>query len=438
MELRIGDRYQLFHAIQSLDDGVLYAGKDLILQRDVMIYVFNKEAASNTEELHRLFGQASRYSHESFFHVLNAGAAEQYVYAVFASYTGQPLLESLHHTLTGKEILMKIFELGTSIQHAMEEQVMGYSVTAENIWLTGNNQLKVMNYWSAAEEGRHGASGLAMLLIQLCSRSTRLPQSMEWLQDVLHLSMADLTVTQKEMTLALLQRVFGGDHSLLNFMIGLRDILEMSGSNFTLNHFEPKHEDQDKKPQPYEDMDEYETDWEDEPDKKSASRLPVIAGVLCALVFFAVTLFIVFSLPSKSEPGSASSDPAISTPTPEPSGDTPSSESNPPSNVPTPTPPSTQQPESNVTPTPKPSDVPVEQGGAPLSVPNLIGLKQEEAERQLLAAGLHYDYFIVNTEEQKKGLVFKQEPEADVTVNKEDRVKFWVSRDNGGDEDDEE
>lgn len=448
MELRIGDRYQVFHAIQSLADGVLYAGKDLILHRDVMIYVFDKEAASNTEELHRLFGHASRYSHESFFHVLNAGAADNYVYAVFASYSGQPLVQSIHHTLTGKEILLKIFELGTGIQHAMEEQVRGYSVTAENIWLTSDNQLKIMNYWSAAEEGRHGASGLAVLLLQLCSRSTRLPQSMEWLQDVLHLSMADLTAKQQEMIIALVQRVFGGDHSLFNFMIGLRDILEVPGPSIIVDRIQPKVdrtetkvEHKEKKQAPYVDTTEFESEEDDQPDKPSSvSRWAVVAGVLSALVFFGVTLFIVFSMPSNSEPDPTPSESAVGTPVPEPSDDTETPDSTSPSNVATPTP--TPQPELNGSPTPSPtptpSNVPADQGNATVSMPNLVGLKLKEAERQVLDAGLHYDYIIENTEEQRKGIVFKQEPEAGVTLNKKDRIKFWVSRGNGGNEDEDE
>lgn len=231
MELLIGNRYQLTYAIQTLLDGVLYAGKELSLQRDVIIYIFNKEKDGNTEDLQRIIGQVSHLNNTSFCHVLNAGVIDGHVYVVFTAYSGKPLIQSIQHqSFTSREILSKIYELGLSMHTAMEDNLYGYSVTGENLWLTNDNQLKIINYWTQAETEQTSSMGLCLLMYQLHSQSCVIPKTLESVQYQLLRSFEDLTAKQQEALAALIRRVFRGDNSLLTFILGLRDILEVPDS----------------------------------------------------------------------------------------------------------------------------------------------------------------------------------------------------------------
>ncbi|MNI10465.1 PASTA domain protein [compost metagenome] len=62
-------------------------------------------------------------------------------------------------------------------------------------------------------------------------------------------------------------------------------------------------------------------------------------------------------------------------------------------------------------------------------MPNLVGLTQAEAERKSLASRLRYS-FVIETNEQSPGEVFKQEPEAGSKIKTGEEIKFWISKTN--------
>lgn len=62
------------------------------------------------------------------------------------------------------------------------------------------------------------------------------------------------------------------------------------------------------------------------------------------------------------------------------------------------------------------------------TAPNLVGLSLEEAEKQVLAAGLKYTFVKENAEGHEAGKVFKQEPAAGTEVKKGGRITFYIAR----------
>ncbi|TCZ75411.1 PASTA domain-containing protein [Paenibacillus albiflavus] len=483
MGLRIGDRYQLTYAIQSFADGVLYAGKELSLQRDVIIYIWNNKEEYGSEDLTRVFGQTSQFNNKNFFHVLNAGIIDGQVYVVFTSYSGKPLTQSIqHHTLGSKEILTMVYELASSMYHATEEQLYGYSVFAENIWLTNDNHLKVINYWTSVHEDQTNAIGLCLLMYQLCAKSSMIPKTYEAIEfEILH-ACKDLSSQQQDKLTTLIRRVFRGDNSLVSFVTSLREIIELKESVNPIgtmvpkdvpsrsehnSAFKPERRSEQMSPseqkQPatpkqaanyrsyrnqYLNENDQEEDfleqdqYDDKPKRGWVNKIKWIAGIIVALLIFVGTVILVLTLltssksDNKQEPVTG-----IIESTPAPTSTPPASDKESPAATAKPN----QKPAATPKPTPVASEKPstgnetgvVNPGGdnnantdgeqATIPVPDLSGLTLEEAQNKIKELRLYHEFALENSD-APVGTVFKQQPEAGELVAKGSRMKIWVSR----------
>ncbi|WP_068776008.1 Stk1 family PASTA domain-containing Ser/Thr kinase [Paenibacillus sp. FJAT-26967] len=440
MEQRIGERYVLFEPVHPLADGVMYAGKDLSLHRDVFLLMVEKTGDDFASDYLRVLGQAAQFSDERFFHILNAGVTDHHLYAVLTAQKGNPLLARLgRHQMRGNEVLAAIFELGKGMQEAMEEQISGYSVTAENMWLTEYNGLKVMNYWSPGKLVQRGSLGLCTLLYQICTHSRQAPSNFEQYQSNLIPSLDGLTSAQKEAFLALARRVFREEVSLSSFTFNLREIIALEKNetappkqvSYTAApivereastaredapsrenvpprrsapaapYAEPAREEaaavRTRSPQQRTPVKERAE--EDVPKNRIAlSRTIWVLGT-AAVLLLAIAGFMYLGLPDAPEQ-QADPNPAA-TPAPP---------------VPSPT--------VNTT-SPTPTATPTEAVAG--EVPNLVGLSQSEAEKLAVEAGMRYKFFL-EPNEQEKGKVFRQEPGPNTPAAKGDTITFWVSK----------
>ncbi|BFH68192.1 hypothetical protein J27TS7_30420 [Paenibacillus dendritiformis] len=535
MSTYIAERYQLNSVIFHLGGGMLYEAVDMSLQRDVFIYVVENTDSGRAEEYRNAFGNVSHFSNNRFFHMLNAGMSGQDFYVVFMAYSGMPLVKyAQRHALGSEKVLSMIYELGTSIQEALEEGVSRFPVTIDNVWVTADNQLIIMNYWTQAEEGEHGTTALYRLLYQLCTLHPHVPSQFDVVETRLYGALKDLNDVQRDLVLKLMRKVHTGDASLFTFMVGLREILEQPDAPMQVSRdvatpvftaAPPVQADPARRvfdePEPDEaeaDEDLAEEEDDDEYERKEAASFngsKMLLIVACVCVFFAVLGGAVIWANSLSkdnepvavtEPGqeagsdgaaeqpggsggnagngavvpdggdsgsvadpntSVSSDGSSSSNGGSSSSNTDSSSSagqgsqQPDTNTGTPTQPDTQQPgttEPGTIPgdpgttdpgTPPPgtgtpdtgtpadpanpgTETPPAEAGEPGEgegkVPSLIGLTLEEAEEQVKAAGLRWQYFKENSEEQPAGQIFKQEPEAGAPIKKGDRVTFYISR----------
>ncbi|TDL56106.1 PASTA domain-containing protein [Paenibacillus dendritiformis] len=308
MSTYIAERYQLNSVIFHLGGGILYEAVDMSLQRDVFIYVVENTDSGRAEEYRNAFGNVSHFSNNRFFHMLNAGMSGQDFYVVFMAYSGMPLVKyAQRHALSSEKVLSMIYELGTSIQEALEEGVSRFPVTIDNVWVTADNQLIIMNYWTQAEEGEHGTTALYRLLYQLCTLHPHVPSQFDVVETRLYGALKDLNDVQRDLVLKLMRKVHTGDASLFTFMVGLREILEQPDapmqvsrevatpvftapppledlpSRRNLDESEPDDAEADEELAEEEDDDEYERK---EAASFNGSKMLLI--VACVCVFFAV------------------------------------------------------------------------------------------------------------------------------------------------------
>ncbi|MFD3268628.1 PASTA domain-containing protein [Paenibacillus dendritiformis] len=308
MSTYIAERYQLNSVIFHLGGGILYEAVDMSLQRDVFIYVVENTDSGRAEEYRAAFGNVSHFSNNRFFHMLNAGMSGQDFYVVFMAYSGMPLVKyAQRHALSSDKVLSMIYELGTSIQEALEEGVSRFPVTIDNVWVTADNQLIIMNYWTQAEEGEHGTTALYRLLYQLCTLHPHVPSQFDVVETRLYGALKDLNSAQRDLVLKLMRKVHAGDASLFTFMVGLREIMEqpdvpMQASRdvatpvFTaappLEELPSRRPLADSEPDDVEaDEDLVEDEDDDEYERKEAASFngsKMLLIVACVCVFFAV------------------------------------------------------------------------------------------------------------------------------------------------------
>lgn len=308
MSTYIAERYQLNSVIFHLGGGILYEAVDMSLQRDVFIYVVENTDSGRAEEYRAAFGNVSHFSNNRFFHMLNAGMSGQDFYVVFMAYSGMPLVKyAQRHALSSDKVLSMIYELGTSIQEALEEGVSRFPVTIDNVWVTADNQLIIMNYWTQAEEGEHGTTALYRLLYQLCTLHPHVPSQFDVVETRLYGALKDLNSAQRDLVLKLMRKVHAGDASLFTFMVGLREIMEqpdvpMQASRdvatpvFTaappLEELPSRRPLADSEPDDVEaDEDLAEDEDDDEYERKEAASFngsKMLLIVACVCVFFAV------------------------------------------------------------------------------------------------------------------------------------------------------
>lgn len=524
MSAYIGERYQLCKVILHLADGILYEAIDLSLKRDVFIYLVENKGLNKAEQCKKAFGQISHFSNNRFFHMLNAGTSGSDFFVVFTSYNGMPLAKYIqHHALSATKTLSLVYEVGKAVQDALESNITNFSVSVDNLWITEDHQVLVMNYWSTAATERCGTLGLCYLLYQLSTLHLNVPQYYEMYEARLAGALKELSPGQKEALLSLVQSVYLGESSSFSFMLTLREIMDSPnipvktiGGIYTppvpkvdpelLSMAEEETEEEEAAP--------YEADG-----SENVGRKKMMLIIACAAVFICVLGGAVMWANSLSkandvavtdsvaesnnqsvtgnpatEPGTGSdasqNDSGTSTNVTEPPATDNSSsndnsdqeretekksddsdrrnqdrdrDSN--SNNSSVTPPNTTQenkPDDHSTdsgttnngtqdgqsgtttdPTTPPVDGQHPEGQQPdpntnqtteppksgeVAVPNLVGLSKEDAEKQILASGLKYEYVLENTDEQEAGKVFKQDVPAGGAAKKGDKIKFYVSR----------
>ncbi|MCM3342179.1 PASTA domain-containing protein [Paenibacillus sp. MER TA 81-3] len=302
MSAYIGERYELCKVILHLADGVLYEAIDLSLKRDVFIYLVENTGTGKAEESKRAFGKVSHFSNNRFFHMLNAGTSGQNFFVVFSAYTGMPLVRYIqHHALSSQKMLSMVYELGKSIQDAMEEQISRFPITVENLWITEDNQIMIMNYWTEAEPGQFGTMGLCYLMYQLSTLHLNVPANYDTYESRLTAALKDLAPAQKEAVLGLVRRVYSGDSSMFSFMVTLRETMDqpngpvLSRMQPTSAAAAPVSNLQDDDESDDDDYDDYETEEEANSPFASAEsgsdkvgRSKMLLVVACAAVFVCV------------------------------------------------------------------------------------------------------------------------------------------------------
>ncbi|ALS22013.1 Stk1 family PASTA domain-containing Ser/Thr kinase [Paenibacillus naphthalenovorans] len=423
MEKRINRRYELLKPIVPMRSGILYSGNDLSLNREIIIFVVESRGEKHKQAYLQLLQQVAMFNDSRFLHILDVGIENQRIFAALKTFAGKPLIQGLkHHSFSTREIIAMVFELGKGLQDAMEHGISGFSVLSSNVWIGDDGQLQMINYWEKGEPAERGVQGLAGLLYQLMTRSETLPDSLQAAEHSLRSALKDMPESYREMFMMTWRRAWNGQNTLSSFILSLQNAAQEPWTKET----QPMEE---SFPNEYEEPDDMEEDEEQEPRQRgflwrASAKLMIGAAVAGFSILFLIFLFGLGG-PDKQDPTIAGQsnqrDAALNT-SPAPTESEPEPEHEREKSTQT-----EDEQETSAEPPEAAQEPPSSDG--PVFVPNLIGLTKQQAEKQALASGLRYQFFIEPNESPAE-TVFKQDLEPGRKVNKGERITFWVSRGN--------
>jgi hypothetical protein len=173
MDRFIDQRYLFEECILSTDKGVLYQGRDLLLRRNVFLYMVKPKGNTSPEEHMKMMAGVSFLQDSNFFHILDVGLNSEGVYAVLEAREGKPLTHIVcQHSWSASICITLVLTIGNTVQDALQKRVRGFSVTIDNIWITPHNEPIIINNWSEGDRLDRGVAGLGALLFQLLTRQT--------------------------------------------------------------------------------------------------------------------------------------------------------------------------------------------------------------------------------------------------------------------------
>ncbi|RAV21062.1 hypothetical protein DQG23_13360 [Paenibacillus contaminans] len=440
----ISNRYEIKELIAPLLGGQLYIGKDMSLMRYVFLYEIPVRQGVPIEPYIQKIGKVMQVStHTQFLHILDVEMAEEQVRIVlthregcmFKQYTGR-------HSMTFQEAVAMIVQFGRVMLDAAEERSMEFSLHPGNIWITDDQKINVINSWDRPAERQRLSKELVALLLQLVSRSSVLPSDGQRVEAEFRKHLNGLPASSREAVISTLTNAWNGRLSLNAFIQNLQHLMqggakESAGRGVTPPPERIRRAPVIQEPSPQKKPIEKEREAEQIPDEETEEkprdrRLYRLSKRLwqgLGLAALTIAVFIgVFTLLIQSTDSKGKQAGSAVTPTPDRQSSKPSDTSKPsPSSSSKTSPTPSKKPSEQPSPSPSPSADPPAQSGGPVSVPNLIGLARDAAEKQALANGLRFE-FVIEVNEMAAGNVFKQEPAANETAAKGDRIKFWVSK----------
>lgn len=400
----IRQRYLPEQCIQQQPLGKLYKGKDLFFNRDVMCFVLEPTNETIIGEYVQSIRKVSQFSDERFMHVLDIDVNTDRIMAILKPGAGRLIIDELEiHPFGEMEIIKLVMDLGYGMHEAKKEGITGYSVRADNLCFSSEQGLSVINYWEQGDMSWSGALGLCRLLYQFVMRSCDAPDTPDILCAELQEALVTLDAEQSADLAGRLRRVLAGEATLPHLLSGLdkivskhegRKILQRSVTSIPIDKSSAA---KAARPAPA-------------PAAKTVAKNRFrwnrkwVIGCSALLVLLAgEALFI--TLMKKPEPPPLAETADISKQE---------------------TAPVTSQAGPKLSESAAAAAKAAESEES-TSTPTLTGFSQEVAEKQALANGLRYQYFI-EPHEQMKGTVFKQDPAPNVTVPKGTQITFWVSK----------
>lgn len=398
---RIGTRYVPSTQIVSFPHGTLHYGDDVFLTRKVLLY--RKALRHNqlgVDYISSLQDKAA-FIHDGFHHMLDTSIAEDAVTIILQARPGSLFVNHINkRQWTFQTVVTMMSDLGVSLLDAMEEKITGFSVRPDNLWLTNQNKLSVINYWEEDEPQEQGAIGLCRLMIQLLTGSETISDT----YDVMHTSLErasipSATMEQKLALIRLIKFICHGQSSLSSLVFGLRSLPPSVPNTKSVKIAAPI-VTRDVEPQLDVQPDLHRSRVDNESISRSSRSAKLIAlSSVSALVIGIISVWQLWPEPKVVETFVIISPTPTSTPIPTVS---PSASST-----------------AKLASTNEASEKTV--------VPNLVGETQQVAEKMALEAGLHYN-FVIETSKQPKGTVTKQDPKAGTDGMQGDNVTFWVSK----------
>lgn len=441
-------RYELERPWTPAADGWLATAHDTKLNRSVLLWRVAVQSPQEKEEFLRRLGNAARFSHRQFVHILDVSVTESGVYAVLTQDKGMRLSEQLRRFDWSKEELLgKLRELVPAIREARRERLQDFPVTADNLWVDGTGKLRIINYWSEGEKERRDVCGLAMLLYQLCSRQEVLPASIKEYNRVIAETLADLPGGSGEDAAEWASSAFLPSCSLREYEAGLSRLLDpvnrqgrpvapIAQQPEAPSRMRSRQQESPAPAQPQRVAPPVQLHLPDEDEEEDRPRgfnwrpwIYFSLGLVIVGFVAVIGLWLIIRSPGDAE------EKPVAGATATVAVDTKSTLS--PSTQNTPKPSTSSTANASVKPSGSPpaksSTAPGQNNGgaqAPATtanVPDLVNHTLEEASQMALKAGLRYEY-VLEPHSTAKGLVFKQDLTPGSPVAKGDTITFWVSK----------
>jgi hypothetical protein len=410
------ERYVTQSQIQTFSKKQLFYGEDLSLKREVMLYLIDNLNNDNYDEYIRKFKKASSFVHAGFQHILDTSIEDNSIFIVLEHKSGKPLLQYLkNQDWVFNRIITLISDLGVSMLDGMEEQITGFSVAVDNLWLSEDDRLSFINFWEDGEPQFTGPLGLCSLIIQLSSGSTQIPDPFKALDSYLsQIDQLQASTEQKSALIKLVRRAYHGQASLSSLVIGLQGLL----------HIKPTTEDEPStseplpaavpltrvptqtKPPAIYNIEIIPPEEEDEDEDLEETRIPFYKRKTYAVLGVILVAFIIWMiwpyLQSSKKPSNVEPTPSIQ---------------------------ASVAPTSVATQLPTPSeDNSVVEPGVEVAIPNLIGMTLEQADKAVLHLRLHYGYHVEVHPETASGTIFKQDIPPETKAAQGDKVIFWITK----------
>ncbi|WP_282940268.1 PASTA domain-containing protein [Paenibacillus sp. RC67] len=436
MEDRMEQRYIPEQRIIPLDGGMVYMGKDLSLNRKVILYSLEIPNEEFVQMYTQMIGEASQFTDRAFIHILDTGysSTANRLIAVLKPCNGTLLIEEIDKkTMAFPEMVSIVHKLALGMQKALEDGIVGFSVRPDNIWLDFERHPVIMNYWEQGAVSQRGTRGLSSLLLQMLVGSTETTYSVE--DSEVQQALRTIPAEQKNVLVPLIQQAMTEDVPLKLFIAQLARIVIMRSTQTLTKTAEPESR---KKPvstvmkapleemparkkavnvdEPVRNMAKAEEEDEEEEETRGITvgsvmkKLLFIGGAIVVIGICSVLILMGLIETLKPDKGYIPPSNAVTetTPTPEPSA-TPKPDA----------PKETKQPDSGGS--------SVKPDGSPTKVPNFIGMTESEAHQAALAAGLHYS-FVMESNGMEKGKIFKQDPQSNADAKVGDNVVFSISK----------
>jgi len=394
-------RYQVDRKLLSSSDASLYMGKDVSLQRTIFLYQTSGRKGMIPEEYVRRITDVSGVSDQGLLHILDMSPFDQSVFVVLEARSGDPLANLQTEKWTLWKKIELVYNVGKIIQRAAEMRIRGFSVTAENIWISKEGPA-IINYWSEADVQNRGKNGIISLLYQLQTDSLEIPiESQEILQDISQ-SIADESPTVRKKILQTCHSALFDDDSLETVIQNFGDLLSVHRNE---SHSISQMQMEDRLVQKH---------VLEHTKERSGKKFHLIGGIALTLSLLALASFAMSLLSADPAPSKPQSLEAAPSRPHEPQRDVQEQEQ-------------VQELGSSLA---QEKPVAIQQNAQTnptMIVPDLQNMKKEDAEQTALAHGLHYQYFL-DYADYPEGYVYKQNLNAGEPFQKGDTISFWVSK----------
>ncbi|RKN84458.1 PASTA domain-containing protein [Paenibacillus ginsengarvi] len=419
----ISNRYEVVKLLTPLHDGLLYEGKDLPLQRTVFIYTVNRDGESAVQDYIRGLGHAAAQgaTESPFLHVLDAevgGGTIQVIISYKPGYSLQHFIR--HHKPSVPDALGMAAHLGQALLDAAEERLLHFSIEQDNLWITEDGTINVLNTWDQADPDQRLSRGLALLLFRLLTGTDHVPEDKEAFVSSLRKSLSGTPSLQREELLKTVTDAWTERITLAALVRHLRSALALPIPDLSAARVPLVKTDSAEIVEP---GTESQIQDEDPPKRQRlfqfGKKLWIGLGLSAvgAAVFIGVFALLIETMnrgPKENVAKEvAASEKVEQTKPPAKPADT--------------TPPKEKTDTTSRTGTGTGNRTGTDAANPRVGMPTLTGLSQADAEKAALDSGLRYTYYLETTE-HAVGTVFKQEPRANELVEKGSSVTFWISK----------